>query len=295
MELRQLEYFVAVAEEANFTRASERVHIAQSGVSAQVRRLERELGAELLDRTPSGVRVTGVGAAVLPYARAALDAVAGARAAVDELTRLLHGHVSVGMIVARSALDLPDLLAAFHAEHPGVEITLAEDNSDRLLERLAGGELDLALIGLSTPAPAGIETLVVSDEELVAVAGFGDPLARRARIGLAELGDRALISLPRGTGMRAALDAASAAAGVSPRIAFEASDPVILVELAARGLGVAIVPASLAAARTNQVHAVTVTRPQLRSRLELAWRAGGPISPAARALLERARAALRRR
>src|SRR5689334_12576631 len=100
MELRQLEYFVAVAEEANFTRASERVHIAQSGVSAQVRRLERELGAELLDRTPSGVRVTDVGAAVLPYARAALDAAAGARAAVDELTGLLHGHVSVGMIVA---------------------------------------------------------------------------------------------------------------------------------------------------------------------------------------------------
>jgi DNA-binding transcriptional LysR family regulator len=289
MELRQLEYFVAVAEEANFTRASERVHIAQSGVSAQVRRLERELGAELLDRTPSGVRVTDVGAAVLPYARAALEAAAGARAAVDELTGLLHGHVSVGMIVARSALDLPDLLATFHSEHPGVEITLAEDSSDRLLERLAGGELDLALIGLSTPPPAGIETLVLSDEELVATVGFGDPLARRARIAFAELADRALISLPRGTGMRAALDAACAAAGVSPRIAFEASDPVILVELASRGLGVAIVPASLAAARTNQVHALSVTRPRLHSRLELAWRAGGPIGPAARALLALAR------
>jgi DNA-binding transcriptional LysR family regulator len=294
MELRQLEYFIAVAEEANFTRASERVHVAQSGVSAQIRRLERELGQELFDRTPGAVRLTEVGAAMLPYARSALDAVAGARATVDELAGLVRGHVSVGMIVARSALDLPELLSDFHREHPGVEITLAEDNTERLLEMLQAGELDLALVGLAAPPPEAIETEVLSDEELVAVVGRGDALSAKSRISLSALRDRALISLPPGTGMRTALDAACAAAGLNPRIAFEASDPVMLVELAARGLGVAIVPASLAAARAAHVHSLTVSTPELRSRLELAWRAGGPISPAARALLAQARTTLRR-
>jgi DNA-binding transcriptional LysR family regulator len=88
MELHRLEYFVAVAEEGSFTRAAARVHVAQSGVSAQVRRLEAELGQPLLDRSGRTVRLTEVGAVVLPYARAALEAVAGARHAVDELTRL---------------------------------------------------------------------------------------------------------------------------------------------------------------------------------------------------------------
>src|SRR5438270_8481792 len=113
MELRQLEYFVAVAEERNFTRAAERVHVAQPGVSAQIRRLERELGQELLDRSGRAVRLTEVGSAVLPYARAALAAVEGARLAVDELTGLLRGHVRVGMVTSHDE-DVPGLLAAFH-------------------------------------------------------------------------------------------------------------------------------------------------------------------------------------
>src|SRR4029453_15318546 len=100
MELHQLEYLVAVAEEASFTNAAARVHVAQPGVSAQIRRLERELGLTLFDRSGRAVRLTEAGEAVLPYARAALEAVAGARLAADELSGLLRGHVDVGMIVA---------------------------------------------------------------------------------------------------------------------------------------------------------------------------------------------------
>src|SRR5436190_20936586 len=106
MELRQLEYFVAVAEEASFTKAAARVHVAQPGVSAQIRQLERELGQDLFDRTGRAVRLTEVGVAVLPYARAALEAVAGARLAVDELTGLLRGRIAVGMLTACSIVSL---------------------------------------------------------------------------------------------------------------------------------------------------------------------------------------------
>src|SRR6059036_3251846 len=110
MELRQLEYFVAVAEEASFTRAAARVHVAQPGVSAQIRRLERELGHELLDRSGRDVRPTDVGAAVIEHARAALASIACARAVADEFAGLLRGRVAVGMLSGCNSTDVPRLL-----------------------------------------------------------------------------------------------------------------------------------------------------------------------------------------
>jgi len=285
MEMHQLEYFVAVAEEANFTRAARRVHVAQPGVSAQIGRLERELGQRLFDRSGRAVRLTEVGAAVLPYARAVLDAAAGAQLAVDELTGLVRGRVAVGMVTACSTPVLFDLLAGFHRMHPAVEISLSEANSDQLILGLRDGRLDLALIGLGGAPPAGLATRVLLDEPLVAAVRRDDPLARRETVTLSALQERPLISLPRGTGLRTCIDDACAAAGLRPRIALEASDPGALALLAARGLGIAILPTSLAAAHDAELHAVTITRPALRARIELAWRPDGPASPAARALI----------
>ncbi|MCQ4041209.1 LysR family transcriptional regulator [Streptantibioticus rubrisoli] len=292
MELRQLEYFVAVAEEAGFTRAAARVHVAQPGVSAQIRRLERELGQELFDRSGRTVRLTEVGAAVLPYARAALDAVAGVRLAVDELTGLVRGRVAVGVVASSAALDLPDLLAGFHQRHPDVEITLCEANSDRLVESLLAGRLDIAFIGLGSTTPQGVETQVVADELLVAAVSHDHDLAARRAIPVTGLRDLPLISLPPGTGLRSRLDEACTAAGFQPRIAFEASDPQVLAQLAARGLGVAVLPNSLATARAAHLHAIRITHPELHGRLALSWRTTGPISPAARALIRHTRAML---
>lgn len=293
MELRQLEYFVTVVEEASFTRAAAKVHVAQPGVSAQIRRLERELGQELLDRSGRSVRLTEAGAAVLPYARAALAAVAGARLAVDELTGLVRGHVAVGMVISHY-IDVPALLAEFHEDHPAVEITLTEANSDQLIDALRGGRLDAAIIALGAMPPPGFEIHIVADEPIAAAVSHHDDLATRSTIPLSALRDRALISLPPGSGIRSRLAHACAAAGFTPHIAFEASSPVVLAQLAARGLGVAIVPASVAEAR-DDLHSLTITRPQLRGRLALAWRTEGPISPAARALIGRAQRMLHTR
>jgi len=296
MELHQLEYFVAVAEEASFTRAASRVHVAQPGVSAQVRRLESELGQQLLDRSGRSVRLTEVGSAVLPFARAALDAVANARLAVDDLAGLVRGQVTVGMVSGCALPVLAELLAGFHDRHPGVAIALVEDNSDRLVDRLRDGRLDLALIGWAEQTPADIDSVVLVDEELVAVVAPGHPLAgtgagagARAGAGaitIRQLRDLPLVSLPRGTGVRAALDAACAAAGFTPRIVFEASALPMVVELAGRGLGLAVVPASI----PNGPGILRLTDPQLRSRLELAWPSAPAANPAARALIEQARA-----
>src|SRR5215218_2329626 len=155
MELRQLEYLVAVAEEGSFTRGAARVHVAQPGVSAQVRRLEAELGVELLDRSGRAVSMTEAGAAVLPYARAALAAVADVRVVVDELAGLVRGRVRIGTVTSFGA-EVPDLLAAFHREHPEVEITLAEATSEDLVAGLRAGEFDVVLANLAAGVPEGI-------------------------------------------------------------------------------------------------------------------------------------------
>jgi DNA-binding transcriptional LysR family regulator len=291
MELRQLEYFVAVVEEANFTRAAARVHVAQPGVSAQIRRLERELGQPLLDRSGRTVKVTEAGAAVLPYARAALAAVSGARLAVEELTGLLRGHVTIGTVTTISSedVDLPGLLARFHAAHPNVEITQSVASSDQLIEGLHTGRFDLALLGLgsSTPPP-GLTTHIITDEPLVAVVSRTDPLAAKTTIALRALAERTLISLPPGAGLRACLDEACTNAGIRPRISFETGDPRVATQLAAKGLGVAVVPRTVAGIDQDHLHTLTISGPELRGRLAIAWLANGPSSPAARVLIRRA-------
>jgi DNA-binding transcriptional LysR family regulator len=290
MDLKWLRSFVVVAEEASFTRAASRVHVAQPGVSAQVRRLESELGQQLLDRSGRSVRLTEVGSAVLPFARAALDAVANARLAVDELAGLVRGQVTVGMVSGCALPILAELLAGFHDRYPGVEITLVEDNSDRLVGRLRDGQLDLALIGWAGQTPPDIDTVVIVDEELVAAVHPGHPLADAGPLTISKLRDLPLITLPRGTGVRAALDAACAEAGFTPWIMFEASALPMVVQLATRGLGLAVVPSSI----PNGPRILPITSPQLRSRLELAWlpapSAAPSANPAARALIEQARA-----
>ncbi|POX38711.1 LysR family transcriptional regulator [Streptomyces sp. Ru73] len=291
MELHQLQYFVAVAEEGNFTRAAEKLHVAQPGVSAQIRRLERELGQELLDRSGRAVRLTEVGAAVLPYARAALAAVAGARSAVDELTGLLRGHVAVGTVTSHG-VDLPGLLAEFHDAHPAVDITLSEADSDRLVDGLRSGRLDAAIVSVGSTLPAGLAAEVVDDQPIVAAVAPRHELAVHEVISLDTLRGRPLISLPPGTGLRARLDEACAAAGFTPQIAFEASKPEVLAQLAVRGLGAAILPGAYAESLAGQLRTVRIDPPVLRGRLVFAWRADGPVSPAARALIGRARAML---
>ena len=297
MELRQLQYLLTVVEEQSFTKAAARLHVAQPWVSAQVRQLETELGQTLVDRSPSGARPTAVGSAVIPYARAALAAVAAVSDVVDELAGLLRGHVTVATVpsVASPAVNLSRVLADFHRQHPDVEIALFEDNSDKIISALQDGLIDLGLVGDTGPQPTGVETQIVADEPLFAAVSADHPLATQTTVGLAKLKDQPLISLPHGTGLRLRLEQACATAGFTPRIAFQASDPRTLAALAAQGLGIAIITQAAADTYAPDVQAVKITRPELRARLKLAWRSQqGPASPAAHALTDHARRQLSR-
>ncbi|MGW0788302.1 LysR family transcriptional regulator [Streptomyces sp. NPDC002911] len=289
MDLRQLEYFVAVAEERNFTRAAERVHISQSGVSAQIRRLERELGAELFDRSSRTAALTVAGKAALEHARAALAAAEAVGQAVGEVAELIRGRLTVGMVIGCTVTPLFDALAAFHRAHPGVGIALLEDNSDRLVEGVRTGAVDLALIGTAAPVPEGLGSLTVISERLVAAVRDGDPLARQQRVTLRDLTARPLICMPPGTGLRTLLDRACAAQGLQPVIALQASAADAVADLAARGLGVAVLSASMAASYDDRLTARLIDDVETPALLALVWR--GTNSPALRELLVHSRRA----
>ncbi|SHK89634.1 transcriptional regulator, LysR family [Pseudonocardia thermophila] len=293
MELHQLEYLVAVADEGSFTRAAASLHVSQPAVSAQIRKLERELGEVLLDRSAAGVRPTAVGEAVLAEARAAVAAVARIRDTVAAHRGLLQGRVRLGVIGNGLSPDLADLLAAFARAHPGVEVSVSEGRGAELLDALLGGRTDLAIVGIVGDPPAGIATETLSDEVVVAAVGPHDPLADRGEVTLAELAGRPLIAMPVGSGLRAGVDAALAAAGVTPRIAYEAGTPAALGELAVRGLGVALVPESVVPSVDGLV--ALALRPPLHGRVDLAWPASRSVAPAARALLAHLRSGLRNR
>ncbi|MER5551040.1 LysR family transcriptional regulator [Streptomyces sp. NPDC002793] len=289
MDLRQLEYFVAVAEERNFTRAAERVHISQSGVSAQIRRLERELGAELFDRSSRTAALTVAGKAALAHARATLAAAEAVGQAVGEVAELIRGRLTVGMVIGCTVTPLFDALAAFHRAHPGVEISLLEDNSDRLVDGVRAGAVDLALIGTAAPAPEGLEALTIISERLVAAVPDGDPLARQQRVTLRDLVARPLICMPPGTGLRALLDRACAAEGLRPVIALQASAADALADLAARGLGVAVLSESMAASYGDRLTARVIADVETPALLALVWRS--TRNPAVRELLAHGRRA----
>jgi DNA-binding transcriptional LysR family regulator len=290
MELRQLRYFLAVVEEAGFTRAAARLHVAQPGVSAQIRQLERELGEPLLDRSGRRVRPTDAGIALLPHARAALDAVEAGRASIVELTGLVRGHVRMGTVGALAAVDVPELLAGFRDRYPAVEISLREAASTQLVEELLVGRLDLILAG-SVTMPPNIATQVVADEPVVAVVAQRHALAGRERISAGALRDEPLISLPRGTGLRGCVEELCAAAGFHPNIALETGDPRLVIRMAARGLGLALVTESMARVHADDLHVMALTRAP-RARILLAWRTQGVTGPAGRALIRHSRAVL---
>jgi DNA-binding transcriptional LysR family regulator len=271
MELRQLEYFTAVADEANFTRAAARVHISQSGVSAQVRALEKELGAELFDRSGRTARLTEAGREALPYAKAALDAAAGLRQSVDQVQGLVRGHLTIGMVTGCEVKPFFAALADFHRAHPAIELELAEDNSDQLVAGVRVSLYDIALVGLAGETPEHLASHVIVSEGLVALTPPESGLATMDAVTVEELTAYPLVTLPEGTGIRAVLDEAFLSQGLMPDLALAASAPGAVASLASRGFGIAVLSESMAA-NYPELKAVPISGAELPALLALVWR-----------------------
>jgi DNA-binding transcriptional LysR family regulator len=285
MELRQLEHFVAVAEELHFTRAAARVHVVQSSLSASIRALEREVGAELFVRDSRRVALTQAGRALLPAARRALTAAAEGRDAVAGVRGVLRGQLNIGAIQTLGVIDLPALLAAFRRAHPSVTIRLSHDAAAELARAAADAELDIAFVD-GPVDQARLRRFDLGHDDMVLAVPHGDPLAKRAtiRLGDSALRDRDFVDYRADSALRAQIDVACAAAGLARRTICEAQNMQYLAELVQHGLGIAVLPPMSVRAVTAQVCTVPIT-PPLRRDICAVIAAGRPPTGAAQALL----------
>jgi len=293
MELRQLRYFEAVARHRNFTRAADELHLAQSALSQQVRRLEGELGVELLNRTTRRVELTEAGEITLGRATRVLSEVEALGAELDELGGLLRGHLRVGGMLPAGGVDLPALLVSFDELHPHVEIVMREGTAREMIERLWSYELDAAIAMFEADeVPEGLAHELLGSERLVLAMATSDPLTRRKRVRLAELDGRPFVTFRPGSAVRAAADRAFAAAGVSPRIAFETNDLSMMRAVVSRGLGVAIVPETVATSSGAELVWKPLS-PALQRSVALLWQERRRQPPAAAAFIAFVRRAAR--
>jgi DNA-binding transcriptional LysR family regulator len=289
MELRQLQYFAAVARHKHFTRAAEELYVTQPALSQQVRRLEAELGLALLRRTSRGVELTPAGEDLLVHAEAVLAEIELARTQMDR-----HAGVSRGVArVAATAADaprLPEALSDFHRDHPGIQIGLRQGSAAEVVGLVQRGSVDVAVLALTGEPPAGVAVHPLADEPLRVAVPTHDPLAGAAGVALEDLRGRPFILAEPGTALRESVMAATQAAGFSPLPLVEVGDPATVRFLVRAGLGVSLVPASWLERPGPVVAAADLDRPP-RHRLSLLTPAAG-ASPAGRLLFERLGAAL---
>jgi DNA-binding transcriptional LysR family regulator len=292
MDLRQLEYFVAVAEELNFTRAAGRCRVAQSALSHQIARLERRQGVVLFERTSRAVRLAPAGELLLPRARRILAEVDDAAGALAALAGVVTGRLRLGVVgsTGRVVPAVERALAAFHRRHPGVQIAVEDTGSRHMAEQVRAGALDVAFVGLfADQVPDDLAHRLLAVEQLVAVVPRDHALAARSEVGLAELADGAdFVEMRAESGLRTQVDAAFTRAGVQRGVAFALDTSDAVVRYVGLGLGVAVVPASTAAgqaAGNGDVAAVPLDDPAARHPVSLVHRRPEPSAPAARAFL----------
>lgn len=247
MDLRHLKYFLAVAETRNFTQAAASCYVAQSALSQQIARLEKDVGAQLFSRTSRSVRLTAAGELLEPLARRILADVDTAKAALDALSGLRRGRLRLGLVQTRaSSVDLVEVMADYHARYPGIDFHVTNAPSVEMAAAVLAGDLDIAIVGLGPrQIPDGLDHQVLAADPLVLIVPADHALADREAVDLADLPEsHQLIQFTRGSGLRRQVEAAFARAGVEPGQHFQVGQIQDMIRLAARGIGVTVVPRS---------------------------------------------------
>ena len=284
MDLRQIEYVVAVVDHGGFTRAADALGVAQPSLSQAVRRLEDDLRAPLFARLGRTVRLTDAGEAFLGPARQLLRLAAEARDAVASHAELRTGRLDVASLPTLVADPLADLVGTFRARHPSVTVRVADaSTAPGLLEMVRDGRCEIALTDSAVVAD-DLEMVILGDQELVAVLPPGHPRPR-GRLAIGALAVEPLVLTPPGTSVRVMVDNALAAIGASAVIAVETAQREAIVPLVISGAGVSVLPAPMAYAAEARGATIVGLEPRLWRGIGLVHRSRG-LSPAARAFVD---------
>ncbi|QKZ19046.1 LysR family transcriptional regulator [Streptomyces chartreusis] len=291
VHVRDLRYFVAVAEELHFTRAAERLYVSQPALSKQVRALERHLGVELFRRDPQGVTLTEAGAALLPHARRVLDAWSEGSAALEAARVAARSTLVVGMSTSpgRGGL-LPAIRSRFTAAHPDTVLRLRQVSWEDPTAGLADGDADIAFVWLPLPDAERYGWTVVAEEPRLVALPDTHRLASRTEIDFADLLDEPFLALPAGAGpLRDYWLALEERAGRPPRIGAEIAGTEETYEALVAGLGVCLVATGNAPLITLGGVVTRPVRGLAPSRFALAWRREDARRPLVRAYAEACR------
>lgn len=294
MELHQLRYVLAVAETGSFSRAAERLYVVQSNVSAQVRKLERELGVELFERRPHEVVPTAFGEAFLPGIRASLETLEDARSSLDALRGLTAGNAQLGVLGTVGNWLMPAVTSAFLDTYPGVELWITEEPSSILGGMVLSGDIPQALMILPQTLPQQLVAEPLFEEELVALVPAGHPLCGSGSAPLTAFAEEDVLLPEAGNQLRDMLNDACAEAGFHPRNRVEVGKKQLARELAVAGVAAAFMPALTAlhdAAREPE-RVVRLTGPSVVRSVGLVRHQRTTLSPADAALAETIRATL---
>lgn len=283
MELYQLGYFIEIARQRSFTRAAERLHMAQPALSQQMRNLESELGTALFIRGRKEIQLTAAGKAFLPRAEALLTQAEAAKAIVSDVAQLRGGKLIIAAIPSVSACLLPEVIRSFSRKHEQVELQLIEDSSERVSENVESGLADIGFLQLPASKSA-FETRTIISEPFVLLVAKSHPLVKQKEVALKQLAAESFIFY-KGRARDTALEACRKA-GFEPQIACESGELETVRALVAAGLGLAVVPQLAAGNLPKTIQAITIREPKMQRQIAAVWQKGSVLSPAAQALLE---------
>jgi DNA-binding transcriptional LysR family regulator len=283
MELYQLGYFIEIARQRSFTRAAERLHMAQPALSQQMKNLESELGTALFIRGRKEIQLTAAGKAFLPRAEALLTQAEAAKAIVSDVAQLRGGKLVIAAIPSVSACLLPEVIRSFSRQHEQVELQLIEDSSERVSENVESGLADIGLLQLPASKSA-FETRTIISEPFVLLVAKSHSLVKQKEVALKQLATESFIFY-KGRARDTALEACRKA-GFEPRIACESGELETVRALVAAGLGLAVVPQLATGNLPKTIQAITIREPKMQRQIAAVWQKGSVLSPAAQALLE---------
>ncbi|MGV9711692.1 LysR family transcriptional regulator [Gordonia sp. NPDC003424] len=286
MEIRWLQAFVTVAEELHFGRAADRLHMAQSPLSQTIRKLEKDVGVPLFERNTRSVALTAAGHALLPHAYRVLDGVDTARHAIRASEGGVYGHLRIGFTGVLNHQALPPLTRALRQRYPDIELTLVGRTMTReAVLQIDSGAMDLAFVGLPVDTSL-VNARLIRREPYGAVLPGDHPLAGRARVDLRELADDDFISTPSnaGSSLQEIAFQACVDAGFRPRVVQEITDPYMMLMLVAAGVGVALMPETMAGLTPPGAVLVQLSGEPVFMNHAIAWPKGEPSAALAVAL-----------
>jgi DNA-binding transcriptional LysR family regulator len=280
MEIRQLRYLDAVGELGSFSAAARRLHVVQPAISQQIRKLEEELGVDLVVRGRPAA-LTPAGELVARRARTILGEVDGILDDVGQPAGSVRGHINLGVMHWLGRIDLPAVLARYGERAPGVVVELMESTTPQMIAAVREGSLEVSFaMQPDATRPAGLSVLELESEDML-IAGSPVMMPTAPSLHLRFLQGRPFITFAEGTNLRATVDGALRRFDVHPDLKLESNEPLTVRNLAARGLGFALLPRSVVEAGGPPIAAATVHPTPVTRELSLVWKAGRRISPQA--------------